>query len=288
MSAASLHSSALPRLLVAALFLGLAVPFLPLAAQTIPQRGERLPEPPKPKTLSIRESVFSSVVTKASATYRKEADSQTFVLGSNEGEPRLEWRIGGESRPMPEGAPGQARVVERKVKFIPHEDKLFVKIESVAKDPEGREGEDMRFSGTYEATVLEGTWAGYREGKVLKVRLAAADHERYQEDMRKAFFGEAALATHADRFRKELLGILERKIAEPGTTPPQEIEMVGHLVAIVKAHPESFAVLVTPSYEADPEIFVLEGEGMRSTTERQASTLRFDAKLPALGARSAP
>ncbi len=282
MSAASLRPFALPRLFAAAWFIAFAATLPPLAAQTIPQRGERLPEPPKPKTLSIRESTFSSVVTKASAIYRKEADSQTFVLESNEGEPRLEWRIGGEARPLPEGAPGQARLVERRVKFVPHEDKLFVKIESVAKDPDGREAEDVRFSGTYETTVLEGTWAGYREGKPLKVRISAADHERYQVDMRKAFFGEAALATHADRFRKELIGILERKIAEPGNTPSKEIEMVGQLVAIVKAHPEAFVVLVTPSYEADPEIFLLEGDSMHSTTERQATTLRFDAKLPAL------
>ncbi len=260
----------------------LAATLAPLAAQTIGQRGERLPAPPGPRTLAIRDSTLSAIVAKASAAYRKEANSQTFVLESSEGETKLEWRIGDEERPLPEGARAPAKVVEKRVKFVPHENKLFLRIEALARGaPEGGEPE-IRFSGTYEATVLEGTWAGYREGGGLKVRISAADHERYLGEIRKAFFGEATLASHAERYRAELLGVLERKLADPGTTPPQEIEMAGQLVAFVKAHPESFVVTVSPSYEASPEIFVLAGDAMRSTTEKEATTLRFQARLPAV------
>jgi hypothetical protein len=256
---------------------------IPLAAQTvIKPRGERLPAPPRLKTLSIRESTLSSIVTKASATYRKEAGSQGFLLESSEGEPVVEWKIGGEIRPLPEGAPTPARVVEKRVKLIPHEDKLFLKIESLAKGAPERAEEEVRFSGTYEATITEGDWAEYQKGGKLKVRIAAADHERYLKEMQKAYFGEALLAKHVETFRNQLIGLLEQKLTEPGATPAQEIEMVRALVTLVKAHPETFVVTVTLSYESDPEIFALEGDTMRSTTEKQTTTLRFNAKLPAM------
>lgn len=270
------------------LALAFAACMVPLGAQTvIKPRGERLPAPPRLKTLSIRESTLSSVVTKASATYRKEAGSQSFLLESSEGEPVVEWKIGNEPHPLPEGALTPARVVEKRVKLIPHEDKAFLKIETLAKGAPDRVEEEVRFSGTYEATVLEGSFeAGQNSGK-RKVRIAAADHERYLQDMQKAFFGKAILAKHAESFRRQLLGLLEQKLTDPGTSPASEIEMARVLLGIVKAHPETFVVTVTPSFESDPEIFEIEGDTMRSTTERQKTTLRFDAKLPAV-MRGAP
>jgi hypothetical protein len=256
---------------------------LPGTAQTvIKPRGERLPAPPRLKTLSIRESTLSSIVTKASATYRQEAGSQGFLLESSEGAPVVEWKIGGEAHPLPEGAPAPARVVEKRVKLIPHEDKLFLKIEFFAKGAPDRVDEEVRFSGTYEATTMEGASADDPKGGKRKVRIAAADHERYLKDMQKAFFGEAMLAKHVASFRLQLTALLEQKLTEPGATPASEIEMVRALVTLVKAHPETFVVTVTPSYESDPEIFEIEGDTMRSTTEKQTSTLRFNAKLPAM------
>jgi hypothetical protein len=260
----------------------------PLAAQTvIKPRGERLPAPPRLKTLSIRESTLSSMVTKASATYLKEAGSQGFLLESSDGEPVVEWKIGGEVRPLPEGAPAPARVIEKRVKLIPHEDKAFLKIETLAKGAPDRVEEEVRFSGTYEATLLEGSFQADQNGGKRKVRIAATDHERYLKDVQKAFFGEAMLAKHADSFRRQLTGLLEQKVTDPGAAPASEIEMARALLTIVKAHPDTFVVTVTPSFESDPEIFEIEGDTMRSTTETQKSTLRFDAKLPAV-MRGAP
>ena len=260
----------------------------PLAAQTvIKPRGERLPAPPRLKTLSIRESTLSSMVTKASATYLKEAGSQGFLLESSDGEPVVEWKIGGEVHPLPEGAPAPARVIEKRVKLIPHEDKAFLKIETLAKGAPDRVEEEVRFSGTYEATLLEGSFQADQNGGKRKVRIAATDHERYLKDVQKAFFGEAMLAKHADSFRRQLTGLLEQKVTDPGAAPASEIEMARALLTIVKAHPDTFVVTVTPSFESDPEIFEIEGDTMRSTTETQKSTLRFDAKLPAV-MRGAP
>jgi hypothetical protein len=263
--------------------LALLVWILPLAAQTvIKPRGERLPAPPRLRTLSIRESTLSSIVTNASATYRKEAGSQGFLLESSEGEPVVEWKIGGEIHPLPESAPAPARVVEKRVKVIPHENKFFLKIETLAKGAPGRAEEEVRFSGTYEATTMEGEWAAYQKGGKLKVRIAAADHERYLKEMQKAYFGEAMLAKHVASFRLQLTALLEQKLTDPGATPAQELEMVRALVTLVNAHPETFVVTVTPSYESEPEIFTLEGDAMRSTTGKQTTTLRFNARLPAL------
>lgn len=265
------------------LALGVVAWMLPSTAQTvIKPRRKRLPAPPRLKTLSIRESTLSSIVTKASATYRKEAGSQSFLLESSEGEPVVEWKIGNEPHPLPEGAPAPARVVEKRVKLIPHKDKVFLKIETLAKGAPDRAEEEVRFSGTYEATVLEGSFqAGQNDGKP-KVRIAAADHERYLKDIQKAFFSEAMLAKHAESFRGQLLGLLEQKVIDPGASPASEIEMARVLLGIVKAHPETFVVTVTPTFESDPEMFEIEGDTMLSTTEKQKTTLRFNAKLPAL------
>jgi hypothetical protein len=145
----------------------------------------------------------------------------------------------------------------------------------------------VRFSGTYEATLLEGSFQADQNGGKRKVRIAATDHERYLKDAQKAFFGEAMLAKHADSFRRQLTGLLEQKVTAPGAAPASEIEMARALLTIVKAHPDTFIVTVTPSFESDPEIFEIEGDTMRSTTETQKSTLRFDAKLPAV-MRGAP
>ncbi len=264
---------------LATLSFALAATAPPLGAQVVGQRYET-PPAARPKVLSIRESVFSSIVEKAASTYRKEEGSQTFVLESTEGETRREWKIGGEARPLPENEPESAVVAEKRVKFLPHEGKLFVKIEMVVKGAPDREKKEIRFSGTYETTVLEGDWANYQGGGTMKVRIAASDHDRYLEAARRAFFADEVLADHAEGFRQELLGILEGKIADPGTTPPKEIEALRGIVATVQAHPECLAVSVTPSFEADPEIFVLEGEAMRSTVSKQTTTLRFNASLP--------
>ena len=279
-------SALLHRILPFLLALAAILPASPARAQIVGKRIEA-PKSARLKTLSIRESTLSSIVTKASATYRKEAGSQGFLLESSDGEPVVEWKIGGEVHPLPEGVPAPARVVEKRVKLIPHEDKLFLKIETLAKGAPDRVEEEVRFSGTYEATLLEGSFQADQNGGKRKVRIAATDHERYLKDVQKAFFGEAMLAKHADSFRRQLTGLLEQKVTDPGAAPASEIEMARALLTIVKAHPETFVVTVTPSFESDPEIFEIEGDTMRSTTETQKSTLRFDAKLPAV-MRGAP
>ena len=279
-------SALLHRILPFLLVLAAILPASPARAKIVGKRIEA-PKSARLKTLSIRESTLSSIVTKASATYRKEAGSQGFLLESSDGEPVVEWKIGGEVHPLPEGVPAPARVVEKRVKLIPHEDKLFLKIEILAKGAPDRVEEEVRFSGTYEATLLEGSFQADQNGGKRKVRIAATDHERYLKDVQKAFFGEAMLAKHADSFRRQLTGLLEQKVSDPGAAPASEIEMARALLTIVKAHPETFIVTVTPSFESDPEIFEIEGDTMRSTTETQKSTLRFDAKLPAV-MRGAP
>ncbi len=279
-------SALLHRILPFLLALAAILPASPARAQIVGKRIEA-PKSARLKTLSIRESTLSSIVTKASATYRKEAGSQGFLLESSDGEPVVEWKIGGEVHPLPEGVPAPARVVEKRVKLIPHEDKAFLKIEILAKGAPDRVEEEVRFSGTYEATLLEGSFQADQNGGKRKVRIAATDHERYLKDVQKAFFGEAMLAKHADSFRRQLTGLLEQKVTDPGAAPASEIEMARALLTIVKAHPETFVVTVTPSFESDPEIFEIEGDTMRSTTETQKSTLRFDAKLPAV-MRGAP
>ena len=279
-------SALLHRILPFLLALAAILPASPARAQIVGKRIEA-PKSARLKTLSIRESTLSSIVTKASATYRKEAGSQGFLLESSDGEPVVEWKIGGEVHPLPEGVPAPARVVEKRVKLIPHEDKLFLKIEILAKGAPDRVEEEVRFSGTYEATLLEGSFQADQNGGKRKVRIAATDHERYLKDVQKAFFGEAMLAKHADSFRRQLTGLLEQKVTDPGAAPASEIEKARALLTIVKAHPETFVVTVTPSFESDPEIFEIEGDTMRSTTETQKSTLRFDAKLPAV-MRGAP
>lgn len=279
-------SALLHRILPFLLVLAAILPASPARAQIVGKRIEA-PKSARLKTLSIRESTLSSIVTKASATYRKEAGSQGFLLESSDGEPVVEWKIGGEVHPLPEGVPAPARVVEKRVKLIPHEDKLFLKIEILAKGAPDRVEEEVRFSGTYEATLLEGSFQADQNGGKRKVRIAATDHERYLKDAQKAFFGEAMLAKHADSFRRQLTGLLEQKVTDPGAAPASEIEMARALLTIVKARPETFIVTVTPSFESDPEIFEIEGDTMRSTTETQKSTLRFDAKLPAV-MRGAP
>jgi hypothetical protein len=279
-------SALLHRILPFLLVLAAILPASPARAQIVGKRIEA-PKSARLKTLSIRESTLSSIVTKASATYRKEAGSQGFLLESSDGEPVVEWKIGGEVHPLPEGVPAPARVVEKRVKLIPHEDKLFLKIEILAKGAPDRVEEEVRFSGTYEATLLEGSFQADQNGGKRKVRIAATDHERYLKDVQKAFFGEAMLAKHADSFRRQLTGLLEQKVTDPGAAPASEIEMARALLTIVKARPETFVVTVTPSFESDPEIFEIEGDTMRSTTETQKSTLRFDAKLPAV-MRGAP
>ena len=279
-------SALLHRILPFLLALAAILPASLARAQIVGKRIEA-PKSARLKTLSIRESTLSSIVTKASATYRKEAGSQGFLLESSDGEPVVEWKIGGEVHPLPEGVPAPARVVEKRVKLIPHEDKAFLKIEILAKGAPDRVEEEVRFSGTYEATLLEGSFQADQNGGKRKVRIAATDHERYLKDVQKAFFGEAMLAKHADSFRRQLTGLLEQKVTDPGAAPASEIEMARALLTIVKAHPETFVVTVTPSFESDPEIFEIEGDTMRSTTETQKSTLRFDAKLPAV-MRGAP
>ena len=279
-------SALLHRILPFVLARAAILPASPARAQIVGKRIEA-PKSARLKTLSIRESTLSSIVTKASATYRKEAGSQGFLLESSDGEPVVEWKIGGEVHPLPEGVPAPARVVEKRVKLIPHEDKLFLKIEILAKGAPDRVEEEVRFSGTYEATLLEGSFQADHNGGKRKVRIAATDHERYLKDVQKAFFGEAMLAKHADSFRRQLTGLLEQKVTDPGAARASEIEMARALLTIVKAHPETFVVTVTPSFESDPEIFEIEGDTMRSTTETQKSTLRFDAKLPAV-MRGAP
>ena len=279
-------SALLHRILPFLLALAAILPASPARAQIVGKRIEA-PKSARLKTLSIRESTLSSIVTKASATYRKEAGSQGFLLESSDGEPVVEWKIGGEVHPLSEGVPAPARVVEKRVKLIPHEDKAFLKIEILAKGAPDRVEEEVRFSGTYEATLLEGSFQADQNGGKRKVRIAATDHERYLKDVQKAFFGEAMLAKHADSFRRQLTGLLEQKVSDPGAAPASEIEMARALLTIVKAHPETFVVTVTPSFESDPEIFEIEGDTMRSTTETQKSTLRFDAKLPAV-MRGAP
>lgn len=279
-------SALLHRILPFLLVLAAILPASPARAQIVGKRIEA-PKSARLKTLSIRESTLSSIVTKASATYRKEAGSQGFLLESSDGEPVVEWKIGGEVHPLPEGVPAPARVVEKRVKLIPHEDKAFLKIEILAKGAPDRVEEEVRFSGTYEATLLEGSFQADQNGGKRKVRIAATDHERYLKDVQKAFFGEAMLAKHADSFRRQLTGLLEQKVTDPGAAPASKIEMARALLTIVKAHPETFVVTVTPSFESDPEIFEIEGDTMRSTTETQKSTLRFDAKLPAV-MRGAP
>ena len=279
-------SALLHRILPFLLALAAILPASPARAQIVGKRIEA-PKSARLKTLSIRESTLSSIVTKASATYRKEAGAQGFLLESSDGEPVVEWKIGGEVHPLPEGVPAPARVVEKRVKLIPHEDKLFLKIEILAKGAPDRVEEEVRFSGTYEATLLEGSFQADQNGGKRKVRIAATDHERYLKDVQKAFFGEAMLAKHADSFRRQLTGLLEQKVSDPGAAPASEIELARALLTIVKAHPETFVVTVTPSFESDPEIFEIEGDTMRSTTETQKSTLRFDAKLPAV-MRGAP
>jgi hypothetical protein len=279
-------SALLHRILPFLLVIAAILPASPARAQIVGKRIEA-PKSARLKTLSIRESTLSSMVTKASATYRKEAGSQGFLLESSDGEPVVEWKIGGEVHPLPEGAPAPARVIEKRVKLIPHEDKAFLKIETLAKGAPDRVEEEVRFSGTYEATLLEGSFQADQNGGKRKVRIAATDHERYLKDVQKAFFGEAMLAKHADSFRRQLTGLLEQKVSDPGAAPASEIEMARALLTIVKAHPDTFVVTVTPSFESDPEIFEIEGDTMRSTTETQKSTLRFDAKLPAV-MRGAP
>lgn len=257
---------------------------LSLSAQTtLKPRGEMLPQPAKLRTLSVRESTLASILTDASAVYRKAEASLTFVLESSTGEPSLEWKIGGEEHPLPEGANAPAPGSGKQLKLIPHQGRLFLRIESITKPAPGQEGNEIRFSGTYEATVLEGSWDAYRdEGKALKFRITAADHDRYLGEMRRALFDEATLARHAARHREQLTRLLEEKVADPGTAPAPEVEMVRALLALVKTHPETLVVSVTAAFEAEPEIFVIEGDTIRSTTARQASILRFDAKLPAL------
>jgi len=251
-----------------------------VAAQIIGQRIEPTVIE-GPKVLQARESVFTTVTPKVESTYRKEAGAQTFVLGKSVGESRREWTIGGQVRPLAEVAAAEAKaetVVERRVKFLSHEGKRFVKIEATAEGILGH-AEEVRFSGFYETTVLEGDWAGYEKGGKVKVRLGAADHERYLEQTLRTFFDPVTLAAHADEFRKELLGILEKKLADPGQTPPAELEAVRRIVASAKAHPATVTVAVAPSLESDPEVFVLEGDTMISTTINQVSTLRFRAGI---------
>lgn len=258
----------------------LLLPLFPLAAQTIGARGERPAAAPVLRTLSVREAVFTSSVTGASAVYRKEAGTRSFALESNEGEAKLEWKIGDEVRPLPEGVKPDARGTEKRIKLIPHEGKLFLKIESISRPEPGEVGDEIRFSGTYEAAVLGGSWEGYLGGGELRLRIAPGDLDRYLSDMKKALFGEPVLARQADAYRKQLLALLEGKSAEPGESSPAEVERIRRILAVVRAHPEALVVSVSPSFDSDPEILVIKGETIRSTTGKQATVLRFDAKLP--------
>lgn len=273
----------LPPTLVACLFAAIGLSCSTLSAQTtIKPRGERLPQAPKLRTLTIRESTLTSSVANASAVYRKEAASAAYLLESSEGATKLVWRIGEKEHPLPEGMKAPARATEKRVKLIPHEDKLFLKIETLTQPDPDQGGKEVRFTGTYEATPLEGNWAGFQEGAPLKVRITPGDHDRYLADLKKAHFDEATLARHAAHYREQLIGLLEGKLADPGAAPTSELEMVRALVPLVKTHPETFVVLVTPEFQSASEIFTLEADTMRSTTESQSTTLRFDAKLPAL------
>ncbi len=272
-----------PRLGRAGLVLAWAAAFVapPLAAQIVGQRPD-IPAGLHPKRLSVREAVFSFVLEKAESVYRKDPDSKWFVVASTEGGARHEWRIGGRELPLPEGLPKPETVVERRLKFLPHEGKLFVRIEAAARPKDAAPGgEERRFSGTYELVPVEGSWQGYEAGGVLKAKLAAADHERYRAEVLRVFFGDEVLAGHASGFGRELVGVLERKLADPGPAPPEEVEAVRRIVAAAKERPESVAVSVTPSFEAAPETFVLEGDELRTATARQTTTLRFNASLPA-------
>lgn len=273
----------LPSTLVASLVAAIGLSCSTLSAQTtIKPRGERLPQAPKLRTLTVRESTLTSSVANASAVYRKEPASSDYLLESTEGVTKLVWRIGEQEHPLPEGMKAAPRPSEKRVKLIPHEDKLFLKIETLTQPDPDQGGQEVRFSGTYEATALEGSRAGFQGGVPLKVRITPGDQERYLADLKKAHFNEATLARHTTRYREQLIGLLEGKLTDPGAASASELEMVRALVTLVNQHPETFVVIVTADFRSDPEIFTFEADTMRSTTESQSTTLRFDAKLPAL------
>ena len=143
-------SALLHRILPFLLALAAILPASPARAQIVGKRIEA-PKSARLKTLSIRESTLSSIVTKASATYRKEAGSQGFLLESSDGEPVVEWKIGGEVHPLPAGVPAPARDVEKRVKLSLAEDQPFLKIEPIRTCSPARHDAGMRVSYTYGA-----------------------------------------------------------------------------------------------------------------------------------------
>ena len=264
----------------------LVISFAPLAAQTIRPRGERPQVPTALRTLAVREATFSSSVARATAIYRKEAGSQTFVLESSEGESKLEWKVGGETRPLPEELKPAAGKTEKRIKLIPHEGKLFLKIEAFARTEPQEKDPEIRFSGTYEAAVVDGSWEAYLGGGEITLRITPGDHERYLADMKKAIFSDTFLARQTDAYRKQLLALLEARAANPAGSSPGELERIRQTLVVVKAHPEALAVGVSSSFEEDPEILVIKGETLHSTIGRQASALRFDVRLPVVAPQS--
>lgn len=255
----------------------------PLSAQVVGRRPVA-PAASERKGLSVREASFLTLLTNAESSYGKGAERNQFVLESTRGETRHEWSIGRKELPRPESVQPPDYRLERTVKFLPHEGKLFIRIEAQAKPNEDQDEAalaERRFSGTYELQLLEGNWADYEAGRPLKAKLAKGDHERYLAEMQRSFLGEAVLRKHAQAFGKELLGVLERKVADPGETPAKEIEAVRRILELAKAQPDRVKVEVTPRFEAEPELFLLEGDRLTSTVAKQTTLLRFNATLPA-------
>lgn len=301
---------------------------LSVSAQTIQRRGKGPARAPGPQTLTIRDSACSTIVSGNQVIYRPvQGERWTYEYESSKAQIQKQWEVDGAVRPANPEAPGPAPIVEKTVKFIPNGEQLFVKIEIVARanEEEGKEKvavfPEVRFAGTYEVSVTEGTWpppalkeekvgksakkkaaakaevkgtgkAGTDPGStsddekpkiVTKVQIVAKDQVRFAEELGKAVFSDEVISSHADGYRRSMLSMMEGKINAPGGTNPAEIALAGRLLAIVKAHPETFVVQVQPSYVSGPEIFVFDETGLRSSIEKETWTIKFFAHLPAIG-----
>lgn len=279
-------------LLVAGFFLSSA------SAQRIAPRGKLPRTAVGPLTLSVRDAVSTTIVKENRTSYVAiPGESGSWKVQSNTADQKQEWSIDGRVIPVPEGAPAPTPVVEKIVKFISHGGRIFLKVEILArpgeKDTDGANanmtGEEVRFSGTYEANLVEGTWppeeksemAGNPE-QVTRVRLAPSEQSRYSAELQQAFFSEEMLKHQADHYRESMIDLIQRKIASPDGTSAGEIALARQLLGIVRAHPEAFVVEVTPEFESSPEMFLFDASGLHSTTESESWTLRFSAHLPAI------
>ncbi len=279
-------------LLVAGFFLSSA------SAQRIAPRGKLPRTTSGPLTLSVRDAVSTTIVKENRASYVAiPGESGSWKVESNTADRKQEWSIDGKVIPVPEGAPAPTPVVEKKVKFISYGGRIFLKMEILARpgenDSDGtganKAGEEVHFSGTYEANLVEGTWppteksevAGNPE-RVTRVRLAPSEQSRYSAELQQAFFSEEMLKHQADHYREAMIDLIQRKIASPNGTSAGEIALARQLLGIVRAHPEAFVVEVTPEFESSPEMFLFDASGLHSTTERESWTLRFSAHLPAI------